>query len=89
MDWKEEFNKKFINRRVTLEIGSYIRFTNEIKQFISDLLKERDKEILEKINNLGKNRKISFGCETEAELVFSNVNAGYLQALEDIKNLIK
>ena len=51
-DWGEEFEEKFGNHRDgSEEYGSYIGYISypQIKQFIKQLLKERDKEVIERI----------------------------------------
>jgi hypothetical protein len=92
-DWEKEFAERFVNHgEFIYNKGGYPAMCGEIKQFISQLLKQQRKEILRDIRKMKKHPKIKTEYPELGKLKidtqdFDN-DIAYNQAIDDIIKLL-
>jgi len=84
-DWREEFEQKYCSFEISERVSKPDMLA--IISFIDSLLKSKQEEIEDEIEQMGKRKLLSPRSFGDNETTV-DVSAGYNQALEDLKPII-
>ena len=94
--WEEVFDEKFQDSVIgtddvpAITSGKFVTSTDDIKTFISTLLKEHDTKLIETLLMERKTVKDGMNIlETHEDIFQNTINHGYNNALQDAVNIIK